>query len=74
MKPNFASVEDPNEELDTASSRSSRKKMITIRLDPTVIAWFKSKGPKYQTQINNALRQSMIQTTVLRTPGSPIES
>lgn len=32
------------------------KKQITLRLDADVIEWFKQKGDKYQTRINEALR------------------
>ena len=33
------------------------KEQITIRLDKNVLAWFKAKGAKYQTRINQALRE-----------------
>ena len=33
------------------------KKSVTIRLDADLIAWFKTKGPGYQTAINRALRE-----------------
>lgn len=33
------------------------KQQITLRLDKDVIAWFKAGGDKYQTRINEALRQ-----------------
>ena len=36
------------------------KKQITLRLDADMIEWFKSKGNKYQTRINQALREYMI--------------
>ena len=32
------------------------KLQITLRLDKDVIAWFKARGDKYQTRINDALR------------------
>lgn len=35
------------------------KKQITLRLDADMIEWFKSKGDKYQTRINQALRDYM---------------
>lgn len=35
------------------------KKQITLRLDADMIEWFKSKGNKYQTRINQALREYM---------------
>lgn len=33
------------------------KQQITLRLDKDVIAWFKARGDKYQTRINEALRE-----------------
>lgn len=33
------------------------KVSTTLRLDADVIAQFKAKGPKWQTRINNALRE-----------------
>jgi len=32
------------------------KKMITLRLDPDVLAWFQKRGRGYQTRINAVLR------------------
>ena len=32
------------------------KQQITLRLDKDIIAWFKASGDKYQTRINEALR------------------
>ena len=36
-----------------------RKEQITLRLDGDVLAWFRSHGPGYQTQINALLRAYM---------------
>jgi uncharacterized protein (DUF4415 family) len=36
-----------------------QKKMITLRLDADVLAWFKKQGPRYQTRINRLLRRAM---------------
>ena len=33
------------------------KQQITLRLDKDVVAWFKASGDKYQTRINEALRE-----------------
>ena len=33
------------------------KQQITMRLDKDIIAWFKASGDKYQTRINEALRE-----------------
>ena len=36
-----------------------RNEAVTIRLDPDVVAWFKSQGKGYQTRINAVLRMYM---------------
>lgn len=33
------------------------KKQVTIRIDADVLAWFRSPGGQYQTEINRALRK-----------------
>ncbi len=33
-----------------------RKRAISLRLDPEVIDWFRSTGPKYQSRMNAVLR------------------
>ena len=33
------------------------KQQVTLRIDADLLAWFKSRGGKYQTRINNALRE-----------------
>lgn len=35
------------------------KKAISVRLDADVLAWLKSEGAGYQTQINRLLREAM---------------
>ena len=32
---------------------------LSIKIDADVLAWFKSKGPGYQTRINQSLRDVM---------------
>jgi len=32
------------------------KKPITIRIDPEVLEWFRTMGPRYQTRINAVLK------------------
>ncbi|GHV95837.1 hypothetical protein AGMMS50293_21570 [Spirochaetia bacterium] len=39
------------------------KKAVQIRLDADVLAWFKGYGKGYQSRINAALREIMLQTT-----------
>jgi len=41
---------------DLAQFYKPLKKPVTLRLDADVLAWFKKKGPGYQTRINRALR------------------
>jgi uncharacterized protein (DUF4415 family) len=36
-----------------------RKKAVTLRLDADVLDWLKSGGDKYQTRVNDLLRQAM---------------
>jgi uncharacterized protein (DUF4415 family) len=33
-----------------------RKRAISLRLDPDVIDWFRSTGPRYQSRMNAVLR------------------
>lgn len=35
------------------------KRPITMRLDADVVAWFRQRHPKYQTAINQVLREYM---------------
>jgi uncharacterized protein (DUF4415 family) len=35
------------------------KRPISLRLDADVLAWFRSRGKKYQTYINRVLRREM---------------
>ena len=37
----------------------STKKLLTLRVDDDVLAWFKSQGRGYQTRINSLLRAYM---------------
>ena len=38
------------------TDRRPPKKNITLRIDPAIIDWFKSKGKGYQTRMNAVLR------------------
>jgi uncharacterized protein (DUF4415 family) len=38
-----------------------RKRRISLRVDAEVVDWFKSKGPGYQTRINQILRRVMVE-------------
>ncbi|MBE9048699.1 BrnA antitoxin family protein [Pleurocapsales cyanobacterium LEGE 10410] len=39
--------------------KSRSKSQVTLRIDSDVLAWFKSQGKGYQTQINKLLRAYM---------------
>ena len=38
------------------------KKPVTIRIDADVLAWFRSRGDRYQTRINRVLREYMLKS------------
>ena len=44
------------------------KQPVNLRLDADVLAWFKSFGGKYQTRINEALREYMQQQLTKQKP------
>lgn len=55
-------TDDIPEVSDWSDARRGRfyrpvKKQITLRLDADVLAWFRARGSRYQTRINDALRQ-----------------
>ncbi len=66
-------AEQPEEIIDTSDlpeikdwSKAQRgrfyrpvKQQVTLRIDADLLAWFRSKGGKYQTRINAALREYM---------------
>lgn len=60
---------DIPEQLDWSGARRGLfyrpvKKQLTLRLDADVIEWFKTRTPNgkgYQTSINNALREYVVQ-------------
>ena len=37
------------------------KKPVTLRLDADIVAWFQRQGRGYQTRINRALRELMME-------------
>ncbi|MBM3925348.1 MAG: hypothetical protein FJ320_05075 [SAR202 cluster bacterium] len=41
-----------------------KKTPVQLRLDPDVLLWFKSQGPRYQTRINAVLRSYMTATEI----------
>jgi uncharacterized protein (DUF4415 family) len=44
---------------DVVMTEQGRKKLISLRVDPEVLEFFKSHGPGYQTRINAVLRAYM---------------
>ena len=38
------------------------KKQITLRIDADVLAWFKARGPGYQSEINRELRNCIVKS------------
>ena len=38
---------------------STGKMLVTLRLDPDIIAFFRASGPKWQPRVNEVLRRSM---------------
>lgn len=41
---------------DAAIVTPPTKRAVSLRLDPDIVAWFRRRGPGYQTRINAALR------------------
>jgi uncharacterized protein (DUF4415 family) len=39
--------------------KAPTKKPIKLRVDPDVLAWYQSTGPRWQTRINEVLRRDM---------------
>ncbi|WP_128516329.1 BrnA antitoxin family protein [Tabrizicola thermarum] len=44
---------------DAVLPEPSRKKLISLRVDPEVIEFFKAQGPGYQTRMNAVLQAYM---------------
>lgn len=45
--------------VDTVLPEPSRKKLISLRVDPEVLEFFKAQGPGYQTRMNAVLQAYM---------------
>jgi len=45
--------------VDTVLPEPSRKKLISLRVDPEVLDFFKAQGPGYQTRMNAVLQAYM---------------
>jgi uncharacterized protein (DUF4415 family) len=48
----------PSIQLQTRRPNGDAKKLISIRVDPEVIAWFKAPGDGWQSRMNEALRKA----------------
>lgn len=53
---------DVPEQVDWSGASVGRfyrpvKQQVTLRIDADVLAWFKAQGGKYQTALNQALRE-----------------
>ena len=71
-----AAAERPEEEIDTSDPDApevvdwsgavrgkfykSRKRLVSVRYDEDVLAYFEAMGPGYQTRMNRVLRASML--------------
>lgn len=65
MKDEDIDLSDMPEAQDWSTAVQGRfyrpiKKPYSLRLDEDVVAWFKSRGSGYQTRINAALREYML--------------
>lgn len=49
----------PDHWTNAVMPEQSRKKLISLRVDPEVIDFFKAQGPGYQTRINAVLQAYM---------------
>lgn len=45
--------------VDTVLPEPSKKKLISLRVDPEVLDFFKAQGPGYQTRMNAVLQAYM---------------
>ncbi len=44
---------------DAVPVRPGAKRLLSLRLDPDVVEWFRAQGPGYQTRMNAVLRAYM---------------
>ncbi len=49
--------------------RAPVKHLVTLRLDPEIVAFFKDAGPGWQTRINDALKRVVRRTSRRAPPG-----
>jgi uncharacterized protein (DUF4415 family) len=56
--PNAVAV-SPDHWTNAVLPEQSRKKLISLRVDPEVLEFFKAQGPGYQTRMNAVLQAYM---------------
>ena len=44
---------------DVSPAGHRRKALLSMRFDPDVLEWFRTRGPRYQTRMNAVLRAYM---------------
>ncbi|WP_340643305.1 BrnA antitoxin family protein [Roseococcus thiosulfatophilus] len=49
----------PDWHLDAIPVAPGTKKLLSLRVDPDVVDWFRAQGPGYQTRMNAVLRAFM---------------
>jgi uncharacterized protein (DUF4415 family) len=49
----------PKDWWKRAQPISGNKRLLSLRLDPDVVEWFRAQGPGYQTRMNAVLRAYM---------------
>ncbi len=54
-----AKVLSPDHWTNAVLPEQSRKKLISLRVDPEVLEFFKAQGPGYQTRMNAVLQAYM---------------
>jgi uncharacterized protein (DUF4415 family) len=57
-------LEPPPTELHIGRFYRPIKHLVSLRVDADVLAWFRARGKKYQTYMNEVLRREM-QSSVL---------
>lgn len=61
----FTRRAEPGGSADSVAALRGRrrplKKRVTMYMDADVLAWFKSRGPRYQREINWMLRRAMME-------------
>ena len=59
--PQNRAVPDPPS-ADVSPAVHRRKWLLSLRIDPDVLEWFRTQGPRYQTRMNTVLRAYMEHT------------